>query len=274
MLEVIRSHPAYRQLLAEIEQGDAIQGLGLPRAARLPLLAAVHGDLNRPLLYLTSRSDRALALFDELVFWAPQIDRRLFPEPNPLFYERGAWGTVTRRDRLQALAVLAQYHLPAANNGSSPPPLLIAPVRAVMTRTLPRRDFLKVSHTLRPRQEAQPQQLQRQWAAIGYQYSEIVVEPGQFCRRGGILDIWVPAEARPVRLDFFGDEIETIRSFDPATQRTVAAVQGVTITPARELLPAYAEARGIPLLPTTGVVEPIEEFFLPLVHPVPATLLD
>ena len=70
-----------------------------------------------------------------------------------------------------------------------------------------------------------------------------MIAPGQFARRGGILDIWPPAENEPVRLEFFGDEIETLRRFDPATQRTVRqnGLEKVMLTPAREY---RAESRG------------------------------
>ena len=71
---------------------------------------------------------------------------------------------------------------------------------------------------------------------MGYQRVNTVLEPGQFSKRGGILDVWPPAEKLPIRLDFFGDEIETIRQFDPASQRTVEKLNSVLITPAREFI--------------------------------------
>jgi transcription-repair coupling factor (superfamily II helicase) len=240
-------------------------GQGLPRAARLPLLAALHADLKRPILLITSRADRALTLLDELGYWAPKAARRYFPEPNPLFYEQAAWGNNTRRDRLQAITALSLYHIP----GSKPEqhPILVAPVRAVMARTLPRREFLKYSRTLKVGQEIQPESLQRSWVDVGYQAAEIVVESGQFSRRGGLLDVWPPTEARPVRLDFFGDEIDTMRGFDPSTQRTVENLSQLLVTPAREILPGRAEG-----LELEG--QEIDEFYLPRVHTMPASLLD
>ena len=91
--------------------------------------------------------------------------------------------------------------------------------------------------------------------------------PGYFSRRGGILDVWPPAEKYPVRLDFFGDEIETIRSFDPATQRTFKNRTEVLVTPAREILPGWAIG-----LDFEG--KDIGEFYLPLIHPGRSSLLD
>jgi len=189
-----------------------------------------------------------------------------FPEPNPLFYEQAAWGTVTRRDRLQALTSLSIYHILGSEKPVTPP-VIVAPVRSLMTRTLPRRDFIKNSKTVKVNQTISLDSLIRSWVDIGYQSAEIVLEPGQFSHRGGILDIWPPAEPAPVRLEFFGDEVDTLRRFDPASQRTLHRLEKLLITPAREVLPGYASGMDLP-------VTEIEEFYLPVVHPAQASLLD
>src|SRR5690606_3732717 len=118
-------------------------------------------------------------LADELALWAPHIPRLLFPEPTPLFYEEAAWGERTRRDRLNTLTVLAAYHIPGAPT-LSPPPILIAPARALMTRTIPRRDFLKVTRTIKKGQQIQIDEILRQWVSLGYEAVNTVVAPGQF----------------------------------------------------------------------------------------------
>ncbi len=269
ILQQLRSTPAYQTFLRQVQEDTRLAGLGLPRAARLPLLAALHGDLNRPVLLLTDRADHALALYDELAFWAPSTPRYLFSEPNPLFYEDAAWGSNTRRERLQALTALAVYHLPFAEKPSIPP-LMVASARAVMTRTLPRRDFLKASKRLAVGQTISPEALLRQWSEIGYQPADTVLEAGQFSRRGGILDIWPASASAPVRLDFFGDEIDTLRSFDPATQRTLAKLDSLLVTPAREfILPPPTSD----LQPPTSDLQPTE-FHIPLLHQSVSSLLD
>ncbi len=260
ILENIRSLPQYRHLLNEIESGRQIPGLGLPRSARLPILAALLEDTSRPILLVTDRADHALALFDELGFWV-RSPRYHFAEPNPLFYEQAAWGVATRRERLQTLIALSEYHLPFAKKPETPP-ILVTSVRSLMTRTLPRRDFLRACKKLSVDQTVQPDALAHTWAETGYQRVNTVLEPGQFSKRGGIMDIWTPAENLPVRLDFFGDEIETIRRFDPASQRTVEKLDSILITPAREYI-----ARGEREMEYS-------EFHIPLLHSQPASLLD
>ena len=268
ILDAIRASSAYQELLADLGDGVKLPGLGLSRSARLPVLAALQQDMAVPVLLLTHRADRALTQLDELGFWAPDALRQHFPEPNPLFYESANWGAVVRRERMQVLTGLAAHHLPSILKPERAP-LLVAPVRAVMARTLPRRDFLLNARMLKLGTVIPIDQLVRRWVEIGYQPCDIVVEPGQFSRRGGILDIWPPASAFPVRLEFFGDEIDTLRSFTPATQRTIENLKQVMISPAREYLPGKAE--GMPWLEEG---RELNEFDLPRLHPASASLLD
>lgn len=277
ILDKIRSHPQYLQLLKQVQEGREQSGLDLPRSARLPILAALHVDLNRPILLVTDRADHALSLFDELGFWI-KSPRYFFAEPNPLFYEDAAWGINTRRERLQALTTLSRYFLPYAEKPMIPP-ILVTSARALMTRTLPRRDFLKACKKIQPGQTIQPDTLMRGWSGIGYIRVNTVLESGQYSHRGGILDIWPPDTKLPIRLDFFGDEIETIRSFDPSSQRTNETLDSILITPAREFIAndltvgnPKSESRLSPDSPAEG--NELSEFYIPILHRQSASLLD
>ncbi len=285
ILQHLRSTPEYQSLLKQVQDDNRLPALGLPRAARLPLMAALHADLNRPILLLTDRADHALARFDELSFWMPSSPRFLFSEPNPLFYEEAAWGNVTRRERLQTLTALAHYHLPFAEKPSTPL-LIVASARAVMTRTLPRRDFLKASKRLSVGQTVSPDALIRHWISIGYQSADTVLEAGQFSRRGGILDLWPPSAPAPLRFDFFGDELDTLRSFDPASQRTLEKLQSVLVTPAREFIVTKpdnsifdnsdsqdGESRISNIEYRISTSDPTE-FHIPVLHAAVSSLLD
>ncbi|MBI3162172.1 MAG: transcription-repair coupling factor [Chloroflexi bacterium] len=261
LLDALRDILSYRNLSEGLRAGKQVRSLGLPRSARLPVLAALYADVNLPILLITDRADHALSMFDELGFWV-KSPRYLFAEPNPLFYEEAAWGVSTRRDRLQVLAVLSNYHLPFAKQPDAPP-IIVASARSLMTRTLPRRDFLKACKKLSVSQTIQPEVLIREWVRIGYQRVNTVLEPGQFSHRGGLLDVWPSTESHPVRLDFFGDEIETIRQFDPASQRTIEKLESILVTPAREFLAETSDAE-----------TQLSEFHIPLLHSQPASLLD
>ncbi len=266
LLKSVHDLPQYQILLQGVQKGAVQPGLGLSRAARLPLLSALHEDLDRVVLLVTDRADHALSQYDELDYWTGDVPRYHFAEPNPLFYEQAAWGTATRRERLQTLTGLARYHLPFAEKPERPP-ILVTSARSLMTRTLPRRDFLKACKRLTVEQTIQPETLLRSWAGIGYQRVDTVLEPGQFSHRGGLLDVWPPVEPHPVRLDFFGDEIDTIRRFDPASQRTIEKLESLLITPAREFLEGSNDF-------SRSETDQLSEFHIPLLHKAPATLLD
>jgi transcription-repair coupling factor (superfamily II helicase) len=266
VLDLIRKQKSYIQMLDDLKVGRKLPGLGLPRSARLPIAVSLLKDMNIPVVLLTDRADRALTMLDELNFWAPEFEKKLFPEPNPLFYEQAAWGSVTRRERLEALTSLALYHLPGSRKPTSPV-MVVTSLRAVMTRTLPRRDFLSACKTIKLGQTASPEALQRTWVDLGYESVDTVLEHGQFSRRGGLLDVWTPAEPFPVRIEFFGDEIDTLRQFDPGSQRTIRPLEDLLVTPAREMLPSKSDH----VFPEG---QDVDEFYIPVVHSAPSTLLD
>ncbi|NOQ40509.1 MAG: hypothetical protein GQ562_09345, partial [Anaerolineales bacterium] len=225
----------FQSLVADIRSGKKPGLVGLPRAVRLPVLAALKSALNRPILLITDRTDRALVLEDEWSFWVPEQDLVLFPEPDPLYYEKISWSRKTRRDRLKILAGLSSSLIPGYTPAESPQ-AIVAPTRAVFTRTLPRREFLKSTRIIRNKGNHKPQVLATEWVRCGYEVSPIVTSPGQFARRGGILDIWPPGDRFPARIEFFGDEVEMLRRFDPENQRTIQIIDSLLITPAREFL--------------------------------------
>lgn len=270
LTEIIRSLRPYRELLEKIEAKDftvqSRRGLGLPRAARLALLTALHEDLQSPILLLTNRSDRALSLSDELNFWLPQEVNYYFPEPNPLFYEDMPWSQTTRLDRLRVLTELGSMLIPGATKAKHPM-VIVAPIRALMTRTVPRRNFIKNSLRIKSGESRDFQNLATHLVGIGYEYSNIVVSPGQFSRRGGILDLWSPSENRPIRLDFFGDEVDSIRLFDPGTQRSEEKLEEALVFPASEVLPIVAMQDG-------ELPYKISEKDIPEIYSFPSSLID
>ena len=136
LLAPLASLTAYQDLLVRLQEGDyiggSLRGLGLPRAVRLALLAALHHDLDKPILLLTNRADRALSLFDELGFWLPEGTNLYFAEPNPSFYEDLPWSEGTRHDRLRVLTEFSRYWLPGAVTPQSHS-VVIAPIPDAVT---------------------------------------------------------------------------------------------------------------------------------------------
>jgi transcription-repair coupling factor (superfamily II helicase) len=126
--------------------------------------------------------------------------------------------------------------------------ILIAPVEAAALRLFDRGYYGSLAVTLKRGEEVDVEVLTGHLASVGYTQMDLVEMPGQFTRRGGILDIYSPEADRPVRIEFFGDEIETIRKFDPETQRSQSGLDEtqllpLTETPVTEHLLAAVHAR-------------------------------
>jgi len=126
--------------------------------------------------------------------------------------------------------------------------ILIAPVEAAALKLFDRDYYAGLAVTLRRGEEVDVEVLTGHLAAVGYTQMDLVEMPGQFTRRGGILDVYSPESDRPVRIEFFGDEIETIRKFDPETQRSQSGLDEtqllpLTETPVTEHLLAAVHAR-------------------------------
>src|SRR6266568_4797557 len=126
--------------------------------------------------------------------------------------------------------------------------ILIAPVEVAALRLFNRDYYASLAVTLKRGEEVDVEVLTTHLASVGYTQMDLVEMPGQFTRRGGILDVYSPESDRPVRIEFFGDEIETIRKFDPETQRSQSGLDEpqslpLTETPVTEHLLAAVHAR-------------------------------
>ncbi len=232
LLTYLTGLPAFSDLLAR--RPDEPQAL--LTSARPYVTAGLRQHGEQALVLLTARSEIANQLAAELESWLPPVDEGgppvyLFAEPEALPYERIAWGGATRQRRLTALAALQ------SKNGT--PPVVVASARALAQMTLPARELRLALRPIKVGGIVRLEQMAVNWAQTGYQAVEVVEEPGTFARRGGIVDIWPPNLPFPVRIDLFGDEVESLRIFEPATQRTIRQVNQVEIGPGGEALSKY-----------------------------------
>lgn len=264
--------------------------LGLPRFARPFVVAALHGDLASPVVVIVPQAEQAQKLVQELRAWLPTPEAVLrFPEPTPLPYDRAPWGERSRNDRLAILSLLQSVDSPiGGDNRPAIPPLVISSARALAQKTLPPRQFLSHTRRLKVGQLVQLPKLLGAWLKSGYRPATVVEEPGTFSRRGGILDICPPGGVGGVRIELFGDQIESLRSFDLASQRTLNALKSVLVPPAGEALPEFGPQLAVQLSDGSpdgewredlhkmeeGVPFPGFEFYLPYLYRQPASLLD
>jgi transcription-repair coupling factor (superfamily II helicase) len=296
LLAAIEALEPYQALREDLAGGDVPPPLGLMRSARPALLAALARDLERPLLVVAGKVERAQKLAQSLRDWAADPSSILrFPEPLTLFYDRAPWTEEVIIRRLRVLSTLYQLTASADSVASPSPPIIVASARSLMQRTLPLYQFRRSVHAFRLGQTLDPERVLKRWAGLGYEPVSVVEAPGQFSHRGGIIDVFPPADELPVRIELFGNQIESLRRFDPTTQRSDQRVESVTITPAREALPRHGPRvaeKIAPLLETElpadlraeleehhqGLVGaapfPGLEFYLPYVYSETVTVLD
>jgi len=232
LLRLIEQLPAYRHLLEGLLQGNDGTVVVLD-AARPYLIAALHENLRLPMLVVTAQPENCKKLHEQLSSWCRCGGVMLFPEPDALPYERLASDSTTEIERVQVLSVLAGCSQGESSNGI---PLVVASAPAVMGKTAAYDGFTSQCHIIKLGMEIEAFRLMGQWEAMGYQMENMVEVPGTMSHRGGIIDIYPPTSEYPVRLELFGDTIDSIRFFDPENQRSVEKTSSVAVGPATEFL--------------------------------------
>ena len=226
LLQALREFPQLQELHRCLEQGDrAIQIEGLTVAAKSVLAAALHDALRRPLLLVTYNYEQAERLYEDMAALGIG-DLLLVPPADSMIYQEGDTDFDAIGGRLSALAHLQD----------GKPVIVVAPIAAVLQRTISP-DVL-AAHRLRIErsQELNLEKCSLRLVELGYERVDMVERQGEFSRRGGILDIFPSTANAPIRIELFGDEVESIRSFDVESQRSSAESESAEVAPARELL--------------------------------------
>ncbi len=299
LVPVLQEHAVFRQFVTEIAEGKLPEHpLGVLAAARSYVVAALAMALDRPLLLLTARPETARLMAEQLQSWlGPQAGRVFhFAPPEALPYERVVWSRETRQGRLAALVALARRRKPGYSTGS-PAPIVVSSVRALVQQTPSLAQCLRHLRRLRVHDLLNLQEALKRWLQAGYRRESVVEEAGVFSVRGGIIDIWPPNEPLPVRIELWGDEVDSIRRFDPSTQRSIAGamLDEVLIGPGNEAVLDRGEqaAAAIQQLDVgtchppaqfdferdsdhlaSGVAFRGMEFYIPYLSQRPTTLLD
>ena len=257
--------PEYCRLRDEVRGGARRLTAEVPAKAAAFTLATLRQDVDTPTLVVAPRPEDARRLHEQLLAWCGDDEGLLhFPESEILPFERLDSDVETVHQRLRVLAAVAStvsdidvqdgedkesnYPHPFGKlrAGSSPLPsrgkrdglMVVASVGALMQRTLGRDVMAKGSYTLQRGEQVELGEMLDMWRRLGYRFESAVYGPGVVSRRGGIIDIFPVGADMPARIEFWGNEIDSIRLFDPTTQRSGDVVDSVQVTPAHEILPA------------------------------------
>jgi transcription-repair coupling factor (superfamily II helicase) len=179
-------------------------------------------------IYVAADESAMRSAADTAHYFAPEIEVLSFPAWDCLPYDRASPSLRATSERLACLSALQRP--------KSGPQLLLTTINAITQRTLTPFRIRQLTAHLKPGTQIDRDQLASLLQANGYVRSDTVADAGEFAMRGSLVDLYPTGEPYALRLDFFGDEIESIRAFDPADQRTIARVDAFTLLPASESL--------------------------------------
>lgn len=287
LLTLLTQRPEYKRLLEQLRNADGLPALtGITEAARPYVVAALASTLKQPLLLVTNDEAQASQMAEGIKLFLPNPDDVCYlPDRDALPYERLISDALTTQQRMQALIAMVDTQRTA---------LIVCSARVLTQLVIPPQEMAATLFNLQPGQEVDLSLLLEHLYNLGYEPVAEVEEPGQFSHRGGIIDLFPPTLPRPVRVEFFGDEVESLRTFDQETQRSLNPIGRCVVGPAREALPIHGPeaAQQLDQLETSMLHRDAEEhwkrdleqlrqrrsfddiaFYLPYLHTT-ATVLD
>ena len=230
LTQILSGVPEFPRLLAALDSGGCPAAVsGLSAVHRAHFAAGIWQQTGRPVVLLCADETEADRLAEDLTAFTGQAVRRLSAR-DFTFHNAAVVSRQWEHRRLSALRALAA--------GESP--LTVCTVESLLQRTLPRTLLTQCAQMLRVGESHDLPELAERLSAAGYTRCEQVEGVGQFALRGGILDVFSPAFDRPVRAEFFGDEIDSMGLFDVSSQRRTVNLREAEILPASEVLPQFA----------------------------------
>jgi len=220
--------PAYAELAGYLKETGVVQVEGLPAGAKSLVQARHYLDTGVRQAVVTYNLEQAIRMGEDISRYGIPAEQ-IIVLPSSLqtrFFEEGAPDLGQLGSRVAALQRIAQGDFA----------VVLGPIASFLQRTVRPERLADLSLTLMVGQSTDIPALEVKLTAFGYERVEAVEQPGQWTRRGGILDVFPGDSAKPYRIDFFGDEIESLRPFDVETQRSIDKSEALTLSSLRELV--------------------------------------
>ncbi|MCF3638650.1 transcription-repair coupling factor [Rhizobium sp. TRM95111] len=203
--------------------------VGAVPAGLEPFLVAELARTAGPVAYVLSDGQRIADMEQMLGFAAPELPVLTLPGWDCLPYDRVSPSADVSARRLSALSALI------AHRRKPHPAIVLVTVNAMLQKMAPQALIESLAFSARPGNQLRMDDIAQRLERNGFDRVATVREVGEYAVRGGILDVYVPGSLEPLRLDFFGDTLESIRSFDPASQRTTGQVRSLDLNPMSEV---------------------------------------
>ena len=226
LIQLLKTMPEYNALLESLSKDASAAITGIGQINRSHLLAGLRRDITRPLVIICQDDIAAKRLQGELQAFLGET-APILPSRELALYDSAVVSRAWEQKRLRQL-----YDLSLGKTS-----LQIFTWESLCLRTIPRQVLHNAAFSLEQGKEYGLEWLIERLSRSGYSRTTMVEGPGQFAVRGGILDIFSPAADRPVRAEFFGDELDTMGYFDPETQRRTENVNSLIVLPVGETQP-------------------------------------
>ena len=219
---------SFKETLTRLNRGDRQVILhGLPQTLGAFLLAAIQRSIERPLLVVAADEDRAEQWRDDLQTIVGEESVRYFPAWDMDIYEGRSPAQEISALRIEAVGQLAE---------KGKPTIVVAPAAALIFPLIPPHALELGTLECSVGEELRLDRVSSHLFDIGYERVPMVDGVAQFSQRGGIVDIYPVGSENPVRIEFFGDEIDSIRTFDVSSQRSLETQRSTRVLPAREVI--------------------------------------
>ncbi|MEG2597402.1 MAG: transcription-repair coupling factor, partial [Oscillospiraceae bacterium] len=223
---VAQSLEPYNKIIDHVNRADTpILCVGLSAIHKAHFIYAASRDMKEPLLVVTQDEASATRLCADMNIMAEEERCLLFPARDFTYREMEGVSGEYEQARLGVLSRLVKGEAK----------VVVASIQAIMTRTMPRKVLIESTFTVQPDTAIPLDELVRKLIRSGYVRREQVEGFCQFSVRGGIIDIFPPNEANPIRVEYWGDEIDTMSYFELDSQRRTERVEKIDISPAREV---------------------------------------
>ncbi len=200
---------------------------GAPEGFDALLLIRRASEHQGTLLHVARDDARMARMADMLAFFLPSLEVLRFPAWDCLPYDRVSPNPAVIADRIATLTRLIE---PASG-----PRLVLTTINALVQRVPPRSAFAGKTLSIKSGGTIKPEAMVAFLQANGYNRTDTVMEPGEYAQRGGIFDVFPSGETDPLRLDFFGDTVESLRRFNATSQRSTEDVAAFSLRPVSEV---------------------------------------
>src|SRR5258708_389800 len=264
-LEAVLRHAAMEGALAALRSGaNHTSIIGLRDGVKALVAAYLTHALRRPAFFVTDSNRSAEALAETLRFFS-----NIFPGATGGVAALPAFDRLPWESQSPHADILERRAATLFRVADGQISMVIAPIAAALWRYQDPAAYLYLTRTLAKDTEIPHEELITHLGSVGYTRTEMVELPGQFAVRGGIIDVFSPEAARPVRIELLGDSVESVREFDARTQRSIAPVVRTTLLPLAEWSVPPPEKADL-----NNAAWEMPSFFGPGGEPWPSTLFE